>query len=89
MCGACLVHDHQLCTPCHWQAAKPKSADTAQVIHTILDDCLLTDDEMLLGPEKWKEAWAEEDEINLSFDEDKEEPEVHTSCGILHASSDS
>ena len=31
----------------------------------ILDECLLTDEEMALGPEKWKETMEEFDNIKL------------------------
>ena len=30
-----------------------------------LDQCLLNDDEMKMGPEKWEEAWGDEDKIRL------------------------
>ena len=35
------------------------------VIQKILDDCLLTDEEMALGPEMWKETMEEFDNIKL------------------------
>ena len=36
-----------------------------EVIQKILDECLLTDEEMVLGPEKWKETMEEFDNIKL------------------------
>ena len=45
------------------------------VIQKILDMCLLTDEEMALGPEKWKETMADVDNIQLALDEDDEEEE--------------
>ena len=36
---------------------------------------LLTDEEMALGPEKWKETMEDVDIIKLSLDEEKEEEE--------------
>ena len=44
-------------------------------IQTILDQCLLNDEEMMAGPEKWEETMAAEDKIQLSLDEDDEEEE--------------
>ena len=45
-------------------------------IQKALDECLLTDEEMNMGPEKWQETWYEEDKIQLSLeDEDDEEEE--------------
>merc|ERR1712045_627537 len=45
-------------------------------IQKALDECLLTDEEMNMGPEKWQETWDEEDKIQLSLeDEDDEEEE--------------
>jgi len=38
-------------------------------IQFALDKCLLNDDEMNMGPEKWKEIWADEDKIELSLEE--------------------
>merc|ERR1712241_162036 len=46
-----------------------------EVIQNTLDQCLLTDQEMLLGPEKWFETMADEDKIRLSLDEQDEEEE--------------
>ena len=39
------------------------------VIRKILDDCLLTDKEMALGPEMWKETMEEFDNIQLELEE--------------------
>ena len=49
-----------------------------EVIQNILDECLLTDEEMALGPEMWKETMEEFDNIKLEledveWDEDDEE----------------
>ena len=41
------------------------------VIQKALDDCLLTDDEMSLGPEKWEEAWFDEDKIQMRLEEEE------------------
>ena len=43
------------------------------VIQKTLDMCLLTDEEMALGPEKWKETMADVDNIQLALDEDDDE----------------
>ena len=45
------------------------------VIQKILDECLLTDEEMALGPEMWKETMEEFDNINLELEEDEEDEE--------------
>ena len=42
-------------------------------IQFALDKCLLNDDEMNMGPEKWKENWADEDKIELSLEEQWDE----------------
>jgi len=51
-------------------------------IQELLDSCLLTDDEMALGPEMWMETMAHLDVIQLSLgdeeDEDDEEEEEKT-----------
>ena len=39
------------------------------VIHTLLDNCLLTDEEMALGPEGWKETMADPDDIRLFLED--------------------
>ena len=38
----------------------------------LLDSCLLTDDEMAMGPEKWEEELVEVDKINLTLGDDEE-----------------
>ena len=43
------------------------------VIQKILDECLLTDEEFALGPEKWKETMEEFDSIELELEEQEEE----------------
>ena len=45
------------------------------VIQDILDQCLLTDEEMALGPEMWKETMEEFDNIKLQLEEFDEEEE--------------
>jgi len=40
-----------------------------EVIQKILDQCLLNDKEMALGPEKWEETMAAEDRIQLALEE--------------------
>ena len=37
-------------------------------IRELLDSCILTDEEMALGPTKWKETMETEDSITLDFD---------------------
>jgi len=44
-------------------------------IQKLLDSCLLTDDEMAMGPEKWEEELVEVDKINLTLGDDDEEGE--------------
>merc|ERR1711884_780242 len=44
-----------------------------EVIQKILDECLLTDEEFALGPEKWKETMEEFDSIELELEEHEEE----------------
>ena len=43
-------------------------------IENLLDQCLLTDQEMALGPDQWKESMEHLDRINLVL-EDVEEDE--------------
>ena len=43
------------------------------VIKNILDDCLVTDEEMALGPEKWKETMEEFDTIELELEDENPE----------------
>ena len=47
----------------------------SQVIQDLLDQCLLTEEEMALGPEMWKETMEQVDIIKLSLDEEEEEDE--------------
>ena len=42
-------------------------------IQELMDKCLLTDEEMALGPEKWKETLGHLDIINLSLGDKEEE----------------
>ena len=42
-----------------------------EVIQNILDECLLTDEEMALGPKIWKETMEEFDNINLELEEEE------------------
>ena len=47
-------------------------------IENLLDQCLLTDQEMALGPDQWKESMENLDRINLvleDVEEDEDEPE--------------
>ena len=46
-----------------------------EVIQKVLDMCLLTDEEMTLGPEKWKETMTGEDKFQLTWEEAEEEGE--------------
>ena len=41
------------------------------VIQKILDECLLTDEEMALGPEIWKETMEEFDNIKLELEDEE------------------
>ena len=43
------------------------------VIKNILDNCLVTDEEMALGPEQWKETMEEFDTIELELDDENPE----------------
>ena len=38
-------------------------------IQTLLDQCLLTEEEMALGPDKWKETMEDEESIVLELDD--------------------
>merc|ERR1712045_551708 len=52
-----------------------------EVIQKILDECLLSDKEMALGPELWKETMEEFDNIKLNLDEfEGEENEKEDEC---------
>merc|ERR1712117_241891 len=42
-------------------------------IKNLLDSCLLTDEEFALGPEKWKEVFAEFNELNFEIQDEEEE----------------
>ena len=46
-----------------------------EAIQKALDQCLLTDEEMELGREKWEETMAEVDKIQLSLEEEEDEDE--------------
>ena len=59
------------------------------VIQKILDECLLTDEEMALGPEMWKETMEEFDNIRLEledeeWDEEDEENEENEENGVAN-----
>ena len=47
-----------------------------KAIQKLLDQCLLNDDEMNMGQDKWLEAWEEEDKIQLDLDYDDDLSEV-------------
>merc|ERR1712178_389779 len=44
-------------------------------IQNLLDSCLLTDEEFALGPEKWKEVFAEFDQLSYEIQDEEEENE--------------
>ena len=44
-------------------------------IQSLLDSCLLTDEEFALGPEKWKEVFAEFDQLSFEIPDEEEEEE--------------
>merc|ERR1712227_975485 len=46
-----------------------------EAIQKILDQCLLNDEEMEMGPEKWAEAFADVDKIQLTLEEDGDDEE--------------
>ena len=46
-----------------------------EAIQKILDQCLLNDEEMEMGPEKWAEAFADVDKIQLALDEGDDDEE--------------
>ena len=56
------------------------------VIQKILDECLLTDEEMALGPEMWKETMEEFDNIKLELEDDEkdEEDEENEENGVAN-----
>ena len=43
------------------------------VIRKLLDECLLTDEEMALGPKKWKETMEHLDSIKLDLEDEDED----------------
>ena len=49
-------------------------------ITKLLDECLLTDEEMALGPDMWKETMEEFDNINLELEDEEEEEEEDEEC---------
>ena len=55
-------------------------------IESLLDQCLLTDEEMALGPDLWKETMEHLDKVNLALedveeeDEDEDEEEEDAEC---------
>ena len=56
------------------------------VIQKILDECLLTDEEMALGPEMWKETMEEFDNIKLELEDEEwdEEDEENEENGVTN-----
>ena len=44
-------------------------------IQSVLDKCLLNDEEMEMGPKKWEETMTEVDKIKLSLEPEEEEGE--------------
>ena len=46
-----------------------------EAIQKILDQCLLNDEEIEMGPEKWAEAFADVDKIQLALDEGDDDEE--------------
>ena len=52
-----------------------------EVIQKILDECLLTDKEMALGPEMWKDTMAEFDNIKLNLDEFEDDYDNEVTIG--------
>ena len=43
-----------------------------EAIRKLLDDCLLTDEEMEMGPDKWGEDFADVDKIKLTLEPEKD-----------------
>merc|ERR1712059_76205 len=41
-------------------------------IQNALDQCLLNDEEMKIGPEKWEDSMSSEDKIQLSLEDEEE-----------------
>ena len=49
-----------------------------EAIENLLDSCLLTDEEFALGPEKWREVFAEFDQLSYELsDEEDDDDESH------------
>jgi len=53
----------------------------SEVIQQLLDECLLTDEEMALGPDGWKETMEHLDKIKLELEEFEEEDEEEEDDG--------
>merc|ERR1711874_656671 len=52
-----------------------------EAIQSLLDECLLTDEEMALGPEMWRETMGHLDQIQLTLaDDDDDEEEENEEC---------
>ena len=51
-------------------------------IQSLLDSCLLTDEEFALGPEKWKEMFAEYDQLSYELPDEEEEEEDEDEDGM-------
>ena len=49
-------------------------------IQKILDECLLTDKEMALGPEMWQETMEEFDTIKLKLEEEEDDDDEEEDC---------
>ena len=44
-------------------------------IENLLDECLLTEEEMALGPEEWRETMEHLDRVNLALEDEEEDEE--------------
>ena len=44
-------------------------------IENLLDECLLTEEEMALGPEQWRETMEHLDRVNLALEDEEEDEE--------------
>ena len=53
----------------------------SEVIQQLLDECLLTDEEMALGPDGWKETMEHLDKIKLELEEFEDEDEEEEDDG--------
>ena len=42
-------------------------------IENLLDQCLLTEEEMALGPDQWKETMEHLDKVNLVLEDEEDE----------------